>query len=199
MMTRHSPTSLTLLTGGLVWIGALGVLALQAPTTVWDCQTYHMPRVMQWIQQKNLAHFPTNDVNQDDRAPAAEIQEATLAVMEGNDHPVNLPQWWALLTCAIMAGFLAQELWKFSSPNRTEADPKTAALCEAFTWVLVLTLPDAALQGFTTQNDLLTALWVVLAVSFGFLFIQEPKNRLYMLGIAGALSVGIATKSTTLI
>ena len=199
MMQRHSRASLALWTGAVVWIGALGLLALHAPTTVWDCQTYHMPRVMQWIQQKNLAHFATNFPSQDDHAPAAEIQAATLALLDGSDYPVNLSQWWALLTCAILAGFLAEELWKFSTPGRSEVDPKTGALCGAFVGIMVLTLPNAAQQAITTQSDLLAALWIVLAVSFGFLLMQEPKNRFYLFGIAGALSLGVATKSTTFI
>src|SRR5262245_27542477 len=39
----------------------LFVLAIVAPTTNWDSLTYHLPRVMHWVQQQSVEHFPTGN------------------------------------------------------------------------------------------------------------------------------------------
>jgi hypothetical protein len=43
---------------GLIII-TLGVLAITIPTTNWDSMTYHMARVMHWLQQQSVVQYPT--------------------------------------------------------------------------------------------------------------------------------------------
>ena len=47
--------------GGIaVIIFITGVIAFMAPPNTWDLMTYHMSRVMHWIQDKSVSPFPTS-------------------------------------------------------------------------------------------------------------------------------------------
>jgi len=76
---------------GLGFALFLGVISLQAPTFVWDCKTYHVPRILNWAQDKSLRHFPTSDIRRVAYAPGAEIMSTTLFVLDNSDRPINLP------------------------------------------------------------------------------------------------------------
>src|SRR5438128_446081 len=47
-----------------VLVSALGVIAAATPTTNLDSLTYHLPRVMHWIQQQSVEHFSTGNTRQ---------------------------------------------------------------------------------------------------------------------------------------
>jgi hypothetical protein len=178
------------------FIVALGFCAAKTPTTIWDCQTYHMPRIMHWLQQHSLHHYPTNIPRQLESSPGAEIEMAQLMLLTGDDQPVNLPQWWALLTGAIAASFLARELFPNSVRRKTGGEKPALELAGAFVFLLAATLPEAAAEAPTAQNNLLAAMWILIAVTLGFLFAGNPGNNYYALAAGAALALGIGVKAT---
>ncbi len=97
---------------GLGFALLLGVISLQAPTFVWDCKTYHVPRILNWVQDKSLRPFPTSDIRRVAYAPGAEIASTILYILDDSDRPINLPSWFAVLTSAILASFVTELLAK---------------------------------------------------------------------------------------
>jgi hypothetical protein len=190
--------NVTLLTLGVVFLVGVGIVALQCPTNVWDSMTYHVPRVMHWLQQRGLAHYGTNNIRQLESAPGAELQTATLFLLSGGDWPLNLPEWFALVTCAVMASLLAERflLWQF---GKTPLDPVKMRFCGLFAALIAMTIPAALPDAISTQNDLMATQWLMLFGVFGLLLAQEPGNRLYALGAAAAIALGVDNKVTMFI
>jgi hypothetical protein len=190
--------NVALLVLGVAFVAGVGVIALQCPTNVWDSMTYHVPRVMHWLQQRSLAHYGTNNIRQLESAPGAEIQTATLMLLSGGDWPLNLPEWFALVTCAAMVSLMAERflLWQF---GKTPVDPAKARFCGLFAGLIAMTIPAALPDAISTQNDLMATQWLVLFCAFGLLLAREPTNRFYALGAAAAIALGIDNKVTMFI
>src|SRR5574341_105350 len=53
-----------MLASTMLLILTLGALAITLPTTNWDSMTYHMARVMHWVQDQSVAHYPTTNGRQ---------------------------------------------------------------------------------------------------------------------------------------
>ena len=56
---------------GMICIGMLALSAISI-TSNWDSMTYHMPRVMHWIQNKSVDFYATSEVRQITSPPLAE-------------------------------------------------------------------------------------------------------------------------------
>jgi hypothetical protein len=175
-----------------------GLVALQCPTNVWDSLTYHAPRVMHWLQQRSLAHYPTNILRQVESAPGAELQISTLVLLAGNDWPMNLPEWWALVNCALLAGFMAEQLlaWHF---GKAPLDAGRVRFCGLLAALIVITDRQSLTQAISAQNDLLSSQWMLLLAVFGLLLAREPGNRFYAGGVAAAFALGVNNKLTMFI
>jgi 4-amino-4-deoxy-L-arabinose transferase-like glycosyltransferase len=173
----------------------IGAVALECPATVRDALTYHVPRVMHWLQQRSLSPYPTSIVRQLESAPGAELQTATLMLLTGDDWALSMPQWWAMLTCGLLASLLAERLlrWHF---GKQELDGKRVRWCGLLAALIAVTLPAGVTEAISPLNDFLSAQWVMLLVVFGLLLIQEPKNSFYAAGAGAALALGVNNKPT---
>ena len=190
-----NPALLILLCAVILLVGAV---ALECPVTAWDALTYHVPRVMHWLQQRSLNPYPTNIVRQLESAPGAELQTASLMLLTGDDWALSMPQWWALLTCGLLASLLAERLlrWHF---GKQELDGTRVRWCGLFAALIAVTLPAGVTEAISPLNDFLSAQWLALLVVFGLLLIQEPKNYFYAAGIGAALALGVNNKVTMFI
>ena len=70
-----------------------GVTAVVAYPNNWDSMTYHLGRVMQWIQHGNVNHYPTRIDRQLTQPPLAEYEILHLLLLSNNDRLANLIQW----------------------------------------------------------------------------------------------------------
>lgn len=190
--------NVTLLAIGVVFVLGVGIIAVQCPPNVWDSMTYHVPRVMHWLQQRSLAHYGTNNIRQLESAPGAELQTTTLMLLSGGDWPLNLPEWFALATCAALASLMAERflLWHF---GKTPLDPRKVRFCGLFAALIAMTIPAGLPDAISTQNDLMSTQWLMLLGVFGLLLAQEPGNRFYAMGAAAAIALGIDNKVTMFI
>jgi 4-amino-4-deoxy-L-arabinose transferase-like glycosyltransferase len=193
----------TLLAGTVLILGLLAVVALTTPSTGWDSLTYHLPRVMHWIQNESVAHFATSNTREIESAPWPGFAVTHTLLLYGNDRFANLVQWLALVFLAVTATLAARQLAGLI--RRREADAAEGApvarrdenrRLAAVTALRVVTVPAGALQAVTTYTDLVVSGWLLGAITLGLALIRDPGNRVYAWGVGGAVALGLLSKVT---
>jgi hypothetical protein len=159
------------------------VVALASPPNTNDSLQYHMSRVAHWASQQSLDHYATPIERQLWMPPFAEMAVLHLYILAGSDRLVNLVQWASMIVCLL-------GVWL--SAKRLGAEREGRALAALFT----ATLPMGILQSTSTQNDYVTAVWVICLAYYALKGHQEPlRVRDWILaGIAAGL--GALTKAT---
>jgi 4-amino-4-deoxy-L-arabinose transferase-like glycosyltransferase len=171
-----------LLGGVVLLVAMLGLVAWVAPPNTWDSMTYHLPRVMHWIQDQSVAFFPTNIIRQLHQPPWAEYAILHFQLLSGGDSLDNSVAWFSLIGCIVAASLIAQQLG---------ADWRG----QVFAAVIAATIPMGILQASSTQNDLVVAFWLLCAISSLFAYQIQPNWR--DAAAAGAsLGLAILTKGT---
>lgn len=177
-----APSSRILLAGIACIVAVAGLIAFLSPPNNFDSMTYHLSRVMHWLQNRSVAHYPTHEVRQLYQNPGAEFIVAHLFLLSGSDQLANLVQWAAMVGCILGTSFVAGQLG---------AGPRGQILAALAT----ATIPIGLLQAVNTQNDYVVSFWLVCLVSF-ILLIRQNFSWLYVMGIAGSLGLAILTKGT---
>lgn len=174
-----------LILGGIILVlGTTLATALIAPPNNWDSMTYHMPRVMHWLQNQRVAPYPTSILRQISFPPGNAALISHLQLLSGGDYFANLVQWLAFVGGLVMMTRLTQHLMP---------PPYHPWLGSA----LYLSIPMGLMQATTTQNDLLTAFWLSAYAVFILLPTTYRKRDLFW--IAASLGLAIATKPTAFI
>jgi len=177
------PPHLKLLVSSVVAIIlTTGIVALIAPPNTWDSMTYHMGRVVHWIQNRSVEHYPTNILRQLELTPWAEFAIMHLQILSGGDYFANLVQWFCMVGSIIGVTMIAKQLG---------ADVRGQILSA----VIAATIPMGVLQATSTQNDYAVTFWLVCFVHFGSL----AKQRLtwyHALTAGASLGLALLTKGT---
>lgn len=169
---------------GLIAIPALtGIIALFAPPNNWDAMSYHMSRVMHWIQNRNVGHYPTHIMRQLFLQPWAEFAIMHLQILSRGDHFANLVQWFSMIGSLCGVSLIAKD---FGADRRTQI----------FTAVIAVTIPMGILQASGTQNDYVASFWLVCFVYFIMRLIREPGNLTYSIATGSSLGLALLTKGT---
>jgi len=181
------PKSDILLLAGTVFIVAtVGLIAIVAPPNNVDSLIYHMSRVMHWIQNRNVFHYPTHITRQLFSPPWAEFAILHLQLLSGGDRFANLVQWFAMAGSIIGVSLIAK-IWGMKRRG------------QILSGVIAATIPMGILQGSSTQNDFVASFWLVCMVVFILLSLKEPHRPFYWAGIGGSLGLALLTKPTPLI
>jgi hypothetical protein len=147
-----SPLFLSLegaLVAGVAIIAAMvGVAALLAPPNTWDAMSYHMPRIVFWMQHRGLAFYPTGQIPQLYMPPWAEYAMLHLHSLSGGDRFDNFVQWFAFCGSAVAASFAAALL---GGDRRIQV---IAALVCA-------TIPQSILAASGAKNDQVLSFWLI--------------------------------------
>ena len=149
---RPLPESFLLLQVGMI-AAVSALVAWIGPPNNWDSLTYHMPRVIRWIQDRNVAFFPPTNLRQLERGVGAEYLILQLQLLVGGDRLANLVQWFAYCGCTIGVSSVAALLG-------------ASARGQAYAAIVAATIPMACLEAVTTQNDLVLALWMICFIVF---------------------------------
>ncbi|MFH2104553.1 MAG: hypothetical protein ABIJ39_14490 [Chloroflexota bacterium] len=174
---------------GLVLLGVvcitmtLLVIALISPPNNVDSLLYHMSRVVHWAQNQSLRHYATVYTPQLIFPIGAELIILNLRLLWGNDQLANLVQWLSMVGCLIGVAGLTEQLG---------GDRKAR-------WVAVtyaISIPLGILQSTSTQNDYVTAYWLICLLYFAVLAYRRDLHKSEQISFALALSLGMLTKGT---
>ncbi len=182
-MPRLPRAELYLLLGAGFIVCVVGLVAALAPPNTNDALTYHMPRVVHWIQDRSVAFYPTHILRQLYLSPGSEFILLHLQILGGSDHLANFVQWFSMAGSAVAVSLIAKEL---GARRRGQV----------FSAVAAITIPVGILQASSPQTDLVTAFWLSCFVYW--MFRWKDQEDLTSAAAAGA-SLGLAalTKSTT--
>ncbi|MBD2103187.1 glycosyltransferase family 39 protein [Leptolyngbya sp. FACHB-261] len=159
------------------------LIALVAPPNNWDSMDYHMPRVMHWIQNRSLAHYPTYDLRQISFPPGASYIVAQFQILSGSDRFANCVQWFAFLGSIIAVSLITDII-----------AGKRASL---ISMLVCATIPMGIMQSTTTQTDLVVSFW--LACFTYFIFSTNNFSGSDVFWLASSLGLSLVTKPTAII
>jgi len=166
-------------------LSVTAVLSWISPPNTFDSMTYHMSRVMHWVQNQSISFYPTTILRQLLPAPWAEYAILHLQLLSGSDRYANFVQWFSLLISLVGVSAIAAEL---------------GAKAQGQWWAAVLcaSIPMGILQATSTQTDYAVAMWLVCFVYACVLFIKT--STLSSAAVAGlALGLACLTKPTAYI
>jgi 4-amino-4-deoxy-L-arabinose transferase-like glycosyltransferase len=176
---------LLLLAGIALIIIIVGVTGWISPPNNWDSMTYHMSRVMHWIQNGSVAYYPTHTLRQLHQNPWAEFAILHFQILSGSDRFANLIQWFSMIGVTLGVSLIAKQLGASSRGQVLAA-------------VISVTIPMGILQGSSTQNDYVVSFWLVCFTYFAIL-LKENGKPLYSFAVGASLGLAILTKATTYI
>jgi 4-amino-4-deoxy-L-arabinose transferase-like glycosyltransferase len=183
-LPKITPVTVVLLAGVTFIVATISLIAIIAPPNNWDSLTYHMARVVHWIQNRNLAHYPTYYSAQLVHPPFAEFVILHLQILSGGDRFANLVQTFSMIGSIVGVSLIAKQLG---------ADQRGQILAAVF----CATLPMGILQASSTQNDYVVCFWVVCLAHY-ILLTLPYRNPPLNLTLAIGASCGLAafTKSS---
>jgi len=166
----------------LVILLVTAVLVVSAPPNTWDSMTYHMSRVMHWMQAGSVAFYPTSILRQLHSNPWAEFAIMHAQILSGGDRFANAVQWLGMVGSLVATSAVASEL-------------DTDRRGQLFTAVVCASIPMGILQATSTQTDYTVGFWLVCFVYFG-LRIVKGGSPIYFIGMGLAGGLAILTKAT---
>jgi 4-amino-4-deoxy-L-arabinose transferase-like glycosyltransferase len=158
------------------------ITGLIAPPNNTDSLRYHMPRILHWVQNKSLEHYPTACQPQLWNPIWSELSILNSRLFLGSDRLANSSQWIAMVLSLLGVTQIAKLF---------DANPKG----QLVTAVFALSIPMGILQATSTQTDYVTALWLVVT---GLLVVLSKHRELHayeklLLGVT--LGLGGLTKA----
>jgi Dolichyl-phosphate-mannose-protein mannosyltransferase len=163
----------------------VGLVAFAAPPNNADSMIYHMARVMHWVQNQTVAHYPTNISLQLFQPPWAEFAIMHFQVLSSGDRWANLVQWFSMVGSVIGVSLIARQLG---------ADIRGQVLAA----LIAATIPMGILQASSTQNDYVEAFWLVCLAHYILRFKMQPRLA-NALGVGASLALALLTKGTAYI
>jgi hypothetical protein len=159
----------------------LAIIAVVAPPNTWDSMSYHLSRVMHWMQNQSIAHYPTAIIRQLYVNPFAEYVIMHIYMLTGSDRFVNLVQWSSMIGSCIGVSLIARRLG--------------ASLClQIIASLFCVTIPMGILQATSTQTDYINSFMLVSLVYYLLEFKASPKLfTVVLIGIS--LGEAILTKA----
>ena len=171
-------TTLTLTTILLITF----VVALVATPNNPDSLTYHLGRIGYWIQNQNVAHYPSHILRSISFSPFSEYVHLHSMLLSGSDRFVQLLQWSCLVGILAYVSLLVNLFSKSIHALRI-------ALCFA------VTIPIVVLEAMTTQNDLVVSFFIIATGYYVFDYLASPRNSTLAL-LCVSIALGILTKGT---
>jgi hypothetical protein len=160
-------------------LAILSLLTLQSllfPSNNVDTMVYHLPRIVSWISQGSLEHFPTHVYRQLYQPPFSEIMIMNVNLLHSGDLFTSVVQVFFFVSSLVVIDLLIEGL---GLPK----DYRLAGL------VLAVTLPAAVLQASSAKGDIVLSFLLLSAAYFAW---QVVSSRDWHVFIFLGLSMGLA-------
>lgn len=150
----------------LFLIGAVAlVLAICTTPNNWDSMTYHLSRIVHWVQNRSVEHYATGDVRQLSSPMLGEFVNLHVYILcRHKEILINVLQAGSYITCALLVGAIAGKLG-----------------CDKFyrflAALLYMTTPIAFAEALTTQVDNFATVWLLFYV-YELLDLVKADNKL---------------------
>ena len=155
------------------------------PPNNWDSLTYHMSRIMFWLGNESLNHFPTHILRHLYQPPFTEYVILNINLLNGNDYLSNSVQW-SFLVLSIVSIWAVLDYFEIQRRYK---------LLAAF---LIITIPSVQLQASTTKNDIVCSFFIITVSYFCLKTYYELKLKNFIfLGIS--IGLALLTKGTAYI
>lgn len=166
-------------------IASIGLIGFVSAPNNWDSMDYHMPRVVHWIQNHNVAHYPVSYTPQLYQNPWSEFLIMHFQILSGGDYFANSMQWLSMIGCSIGASLIAKQLG-------------ASLTGQIFATVASSTIPMGILQASSTQNDFAEAFWLVCLAYYVLIIINKGRSTSWDTYLLFGCSLGlcILTKGT---
>lgn len=171
----------------LLWFTLVGLLVLLFqgiiyPPNNWDCLTYHMSRIMFWLGNGSVEHFPTHILRHLYQPPFSEYFILHINLINGNDYLSDSVQW-LFLVMSVFALWGVLDFFQVSGFHK---------LLAAF---LLITIPSVELQSSSAKNDIVCGFFVIAVLYYCLKSYYQTTLRNFMfLGIS--IGLGMLTKGT---
>ena len=150
----------------VLWLIGAAVLlfALCMTPYNWDSMTYHLPRIVYWVQNRSVEHYATNSIRQIASPVLGEFVNLHVYILSGKkDVLFNMLQAGSYITCAFLVGAIAHKIG-----------------CDrVFKFIAVLlymTMPIAFAEALTTQVDNFASVWLLFYVYVLLDLIKQEKK-----------------------
>jgi Dolichyl-phosphate-mannose-protein mannosyltransferase len=165
-----------LLAGCSLIVTGCGLIALVCPPNTPDSMFYHMVRVVNWLDHRNISNYPNIYLPQSYMPPWAEYAMAHLFALASGDYFVNLVQCFSMCGCSIGVSLIAKML---GAPPRGQV----------FAATVCVTIPQDILQSSGSKNDYVVAFWMVCCLFFLLAFRDRPSTKTaVMIGLSAGLA-----------
>ncbi|WP_159469398.1 glycosyltransferase family 39 protein [Dyadobacter sp. 3J3] len=169
----------------LFFILPLSFLAVYSPPNNFDAHSYHLNRILYWINNGNLDHFPTVHIQQLYLNVFAEYIVLDTVLLSGSDYFAGLVQFCSFLGSLAAISLLAKRFG-------LKQEGQLLAV------IILLTLPIGIFESTSAQVDYVACFFFITFVYFGFELL-ERKSWLTLLVMLLSLSFGGFTKYTVFI
>lgn len=157
-----------------------------------DSMSYHLPRIMFWVQNKSVAHYATDDARQLCSPMLSEFINLHSYLLLKSDLLFNTIQAFSYVFNIFFVYAISKEI----GLNKNERRVAT---------LLYLSMPITVAEAFSTQVDNFATVWMLVFAYECLLLIKKEKlelnkSTISSLIIAGAsLGIGYLTKPTVCI
>ena len=177
----------------LIFLSAF-VFAICTVPNNWDSMTYHLTRVVHWIQNGSIEHYSCHDISQISDPPLAEFVLVHIYLLSNStDTFLNLLQTFSYGCCILLVYNICGKI------GCNELMSRLATL-------LFATSPIIYNEALTTQVDIFSALWALMFAYIALDFINYREKlsfnyinniKLVMLGLTAGFSY-LAKPSATI-
>lgn len=151
------------------------------PPNNWDSMTYHLPRIMHWIQNGSVENYPTHIERQLYQPLFVEYVILHVNLLFDSDLLSNTVQFFYLiLTSITVVGILG--LFDISKNIKLIA------------FILCFTLPEALLQASSTQNDLGHSFYILTSIYFAIKYYKNLRF-IYLFIVSSSIGFALLTKA----